>query len=101
MCAQVAQSCRLQAMRATIGRAAEGADAHDFAIVGVDEAVPALRCAFPSLFRLHLSFRHLSVLPPFHDYSAKAAQLQSASVPRGPCSRACLVSGACKATGAL
>jgi hypothetical protein len=41
---QVAQSCSLLSMTADIGTAAGCSDSYDFAIVGTDEAVSALRC---------------------------------------------------------
>ncbi len=41
---QVAQSCSLLSMTADIGSAAGCSDSYDFAIVGVQEAVAALRC---------------------------------------------------------
>ena len=42
---QVAQSCKMLEMHADIKPAAGTADAYDFAIVGADEAIAALRCA--------------------------------------------------------
>ena len=42
---QVAQSCKMLEMHADIKPAAGTADAYDFAIVGANEAIAALRCA--------------------------------------------------------
>ncbi len=42
---QVAQSCRMLSMEADVGSAVGCSDSYDFCIVGVDEAVAALRCA--------------------------------------------------------
>ena len=47
--AQVAQSCKMLEMHADIKPAAGTADAYDFAIVGADEAIAALRCADSAL----------------------------------------------------
>lgn len=55
--AQVAQSCRLIGMTATVGPAAPRPEDCDFAIVGVEEAPAALRCAF-----LSIAFQNLSLL---------------------------------------
>lgn len=59
---QVAQSCRMLSMEADVGCAVDCSDRYDFCIVGVDEAVAALRCtaAFPCVLLIlrlfHLAF---------------------------------------------
>lgn len=62
---QVAQSCRMLSMVADIGSAAGCSDKYDFAIVGVEEAVAALRCS--SCLSSCLSFLDQPPLgtPPF------------------------------------